>query len=292
MNKQKFENVISDNINSYKQKVLEVLNSNPILNEIVSKICFGDNSNQLNDYIKKLNVDGFNIKNYISNHELKFNGLKFSDIDKIKYNFNFINPELYDKYFIFKKEEFESYQDLVNAFDGFFFRNHKNFVNKIDSLILTRIEGFKRVKGSLFQKKITEDINLIIDARKSQRPSMQTIEDYAFPLIYLFYKNQRYYFNENNSFDALSFLFVNSIHSYLVFFYRNRKIAKEKEEPIVYKDELTGKYILTNSLENLERFNKYIFIISELYLHFFKIFDEWVFENISTMEQENQIVTK
>ncbi len=278
MNREKFDEIISENINSYKLKILEILESKPALNKLASQICFGIDSNQIKDYISNLQLDSFNVRSFAMNTEFKFVGLKFLDLDKIDYKFININPETFDRYFIFSKQEFNSYEELVGSYDGFFFRTNKDFVNKIDSLILSKLIGFNRVKDSLYEKKITRNISLIVDSRKSQRPLMRTIEDYTFPLIYVDYKAERFEFKENVYFDALDFLFVNSIESYLIFFYRNRKIAKEKEEPKVYKDELNCRYILTNSLENLNRFNKYIFLIADLYLHFLKPFNEWISE--------------
>jgi hypothetical protein len=55
-----------------------------------------------------------------------------------------------------------------------------------------------------------------------------------------------------------------------------RRVARKNDEPIIYYLDDEQKYMVTNSWKNIDRYNKYIQIILELSLHYFRVFEKWL----------------
>ena len=55
-----------------------------------------------------------------------------------------------------------------------------------------------------------------------------------------------------------------------------KNFKRKNDEPVVYYSKEEANYILTNSLKNIDRYNKYIQIILELSFHYFRVFEKWL----------------
>lgn len=268
-----FNKCIEDAISGYREMLLTDFEQHPDFERLAAALCFNGLFN-ISEYVLNLEIQDFESRRYIEKILPSIEMLKFGDVDKINHNYQHVRPQEFDQYYFFDRQEYNSYEELSEKFSGYFYLCNKDFVSRLDDLFIKQLAGYNKRKGYFFEKKIGKGASLIIDARKS-RKHFETIEDYKFPGIYLELNNEKYFFT--NEFDSFSFFFI-AANSYINFFYKNRRMAKSSDEPVVYQDADSDKYILTNSLENLTRFNKYIFLNTDLFCHYFSVFEKWVQE--------------
>ena len=272
MDYQSFNKNLTETINQYKEMLINDFMTNSDFEKLASAMCF-NNKIRVKEWIAELELENFEKRKSIGKyHQFKRDLLNFMDVDVIQHRFVYVNIEKYDAYSFFEKYEFDSYSELLAGKTNYFYLCNKEFVKKIDNIFIESLVGYSKSKKYIFSKQLATGFSLKIDTHKS-RKHFETIENYTFPTIYIEFKNAKYFFA--NEIDTFTFFFM-GVGSYLYFFYGNRQSSKSTDEPVVYHQEESNKYILTNSYENLERFNKFIYLNTELFIHYFKIFEKWV----------------
>jgi hypothetical protein len=260
-------------IPSYKKMLLNDFDRFPMFEQLSSQLCFG-----VKDKIKPIlkNSEVHSLDDLNKPHQVKFILPRFETMDGIDYQFTYFNPQDYDRYFLFDKLYFnksDEYNEIHKPGEFYFCR--KDLINVLDALFVKHMKGFEKNGKKKWIKKISDDLFLGIDFTRSSlvKPS---IEDYTPPILYLNYKTVDYLF----SFDLMTFkyLFLN-FNSFVSFFYYNKTIQKSSEEPVVYKIEDTGQLLYTNSIPNIDRFNKFIFINAEIHTHYCLLFQRWLIDD-------------
>jgi hypothetical protein len=268
----KFAEIFQIALPTYKKMLLIDFDSHPTFEQLSSQLCFG-----VKDKIKQsLKTGQFESLDALNNNDrIKFIPPAFEAMDQIDYQFIYFNPENYDRYFLFDNLVFskvDQYKEIHKP--GTFYFCRKDLVKTLDDLFVKHMTGYEKKSNKKWLRKISDDLFLGIDFARSPivKPS---IEDYTPPILYLNYKMVDYSF----SFDLMTFkyLFLN-YNSFVSFFYYNKTILKSTDEPVVYKLEDTGGFLYTNSIANIDRFNKFVFLNAEIHNHYVLLFERWLLE--------------
>lgn len=210
-----------------------------------------------------------------------YQGRTFDYIDEI----NFKNEEVSfkeDLFMFFDSINFNSYNDL-NNYPGHYYICSKKFVKNIDKLLITNFKelGFTNSKQDVLVKKLSDNFKIEINCKVSRlRYGIENPADYLPPLISFEIHNMVCGIDIfKKLYNTISFINSDELFNFFFFRFENENKLKFKE-PVAYFDEAMDKYILQNSPENLERFNKFILIFIELYKHYFKILDEWIVNDL------------
>ncbi len=283
---------ITNNIPTYIKLLSEDFENNEHYAFIFSKLF-------LNDYsLKKFIVEDRVITdfyNYDSNKPVPYdpsqNAIK--KIDNINFDFKIlknINPS--EVYYFFSKKEFLTLEDAKENKTDAYYIFENNFSKKLDEFFLSYLPDYKKTaKKNIYEKKISDEYFLIFDIKKEYK-KLESIESYTYPNFYLI-KNGHIVklFYATDIFDLL-FLPANSFLQFYTYY--NKVILNDKneiieirrtsyDEPIIYHNLITNKYEVTNRFDTLTELNKFIFITTELFLHYFRIFEKWLINTIKNI---------
>jgi hypothetical protein len=278
MNYLKFDEYVSDTINYYKQKLIEDFEVNPAFEKLASVMCLynfvDENSNAISakEWLNEINLLTINKKLSIGKAKVIRKYLEYGEIDTINHQFKYIETEKYGLYYFFTNYVYKSIEQLREDDNRYFYLCQDDYVTKLDALFTDTIIGYSKNKKNLFTKKITSNCSLIIDANK-KREHFEDVQIYSYPSFYWEFDNKSFPFSNYNDPSVLLF---NQLSSFVLFFYGNLNLRNRTGEPVIYHYEQTGEYVLTNTHLNLERFNKFILLTTELLIHYFKIFENWV----------------
>ncbi|MFD2919018.1 hypothetical protein ACFS6H_04790 [Terrimonas rubra] len=226
-------------------------------------------------------------------------GVRLSDFEKLRsFGRPFGNREDLDslpllqtgpfpRYEFFKQKEFNTYQQAVEAFPPTYHWTKVDCWDVFDSLIIDRLGGYKKnkKKAFLYEKTLEGGVIIKLSTFTEMPKAHRELCFYKFPRIIL--NNGINDYDTNMRVDIFrliltaqdSFLFFNKDLSDYSKEKSENLIAQKTDEPVIYEDE-NGGFLITNSWENIERYNKYIAIILDLTTHFYKLFEKWVIDNI------------
>ena len=280
MTQKSFDNFIKKNINSYRDLLIKDLDENKEFARVVNKLYFPSfDMSQLKLRLENLEIDSFD--NFSVTPNEKYCDL--SDIGEIEYNPTNINFDE-NPYMFFSYLEFNNYKDVEANFPTSYYVFSKDyFIKNVDILVLNGLNEYES-DGQKFYKEVTKGVWLEVFFKRKQA-NFFSISDYYFPQIKIKFENTSYSFCEKTDLQMLLFLPTNSFYTFysesiLVFKDDLGRLIGNKikdSEPVVYHFKEEEKYVITNSYEKLSKYNKYILITSNLFIHYFQIFERWVY---------------
>jgi hypothetical protein len=154
--------------------------------------------------------------------------------------------------------------------------------------------GYKKINNDIYEKKVTSDYSLIFDCTKKHR-NLTGPGDYTYPLFFVKFKEEHHQLFLLNV-DLLTVTLISPREAFSEFrvYYDATNYGGEagpnvsnslnKNEPVVEYDSLSNQYIVTNTEISLKLFNKFIYLSTELFVHYFKIFEEWLIKCLHRIE--------
>jgi hypothetical protein len=271
-----------------------------------------DKNQEYADLFSNLFLDGYPIKKLITedkiitdfniwdlkNSTMNYNGTinPIDKLDSIDFQFKHIsNDGINDLYKFFEKKEFKDLEKAQKNFNSILYYVYtSDFEKKVDYFFLSNLDDYTKI-GKESVKRVNNDVSLIFDWEKKLH-SFNSIEQYLLPdLIFKIKDYQEYLFSQT---DLTKLLFMPN-NSFFAFYFNSYNlgtnnlqiidISVKDDEPVLYKSSTEkNKYIITNSYENLSRYNKFIYLHTELTIHYLKILEKW-FSDIFLLKFENSL---
>ncbi|UAY53251.1 hypothetical protein [Ferruginibacter albus] len=277
-----FNQLIEDNIHAYIDMLVKDFDENLPHAEAFNEVF-------LNGYsIKKLIKQDkkiFSFYDWDFNVPLPYDPL-INGIQKIEdqnLNFEILSKfPIENLYYFFDKRIYNSEIEAISNFPTeYFFIDFDNFKKKLDDLFLNFFSDYDCSKKK-FKKKINEKFSFVLSPRKISSNSL--IENYIFPEFYV--ENNTGFSIVIENTDVLNLLFMPSYSFHQFYSYYNKFLINENhqiisvrrlnDEPHIYHDNLSNKYIISNHEEKIKNFNTFIFLSLELTVHYMKIFEQWL----------------
>jgi hypothetical protein len=272
--------LITPTIAGYQQLLIQELKYSTELFELIRQLFFPNFSErELFDRYEKLDIFSFNHYKYIEDRKY----CSFEDLDKINYGFQYINPDYNDRYKFFDKQDFSSIEEANGNYRGGFFFSKRKFEKIYDEFLLGHLTGFKRHgRSSVYLKHLGDEITMVLNLKRDEG-FFHGLSTYVFPDLSFRVAGKEYRVINRNDIKTLLFLPIPAF----LFFYMNSneqfynengqiiRVLQKTGEPLIYHDEQTGIFTISNSYKNLDRFNKYLYFIAELYIHYYNFFETW-----------------
>lgn len=184
----------------------------------------------------------------------------------------------------------ESLEDLTSKQSAHYYLYHKNFVHILDSFFLKLLKdnhGYEEKKAGFVEKWIGEDVCFQFHTKRRDFHFLD-ISGYWYPEFSILIGSERCYIS--NTTDISTFLFLPS-NSFL-FFYLNShdfergesgqiiSVKRKTDEPVICHLKDKNILSLTNSIENKEKYMKYILSTTMLMEHYFSVFEEWFCKHV------------
>ena len=272
------EQYINSRAKDYKEYLLHDLRTNVEFANVVDLIFFPSHSN-IREWLEWTKVKSF--------HEYEYRGDPYvnrictrDEIDNIPplRILNNISPHT-----IFSCLKYGTYEEAAKVFPTFYHFMKKDFDRKIDKLILDRLPDFKKESGHIYKKTTLDDIDFTLNIER-EHIELSGIIGYTLPALSIYIKGEECI--TFGTIDVRSLLFLPE--SSFMFFYVDSQdisidpnVARKNDEPVIYYLEDEQKYMVTNSWENLKRYNSYIQIILELSFHYFRAFEKWLMQIVN-----------
>ncbi|MGC4036299.1 MAG: hypothetical protein QM764_10070 [Chitinophagaceae bacterium] len=270
-------------IESYKNFINGYLDARPGICKMIDRLYF-DDAISVFEWIKS--VEGKIIYYFTSTIRSKIPPavVTLERIASAEPAAGFISQDFSDPYLFFSRIFFESFEEAENRFPSPYFVYDKDFFSRINSRIFFALNGYEQAKLPMifYQRKISDSVILkIIKTGRYTKHSF--LSEYTFPDLILERNGEDYYLFR--SCDVNSFLLMPE--NPFVFFYLEASIPvwendrvvrmdRRKDEPIIYEDKDSKRFIVSNSYEKLMLYNKYILICISLYVDIVKAFETWI----------------
>lgn len=264
---------------NYKQVLLSDFQKNKKFSELLNTLFF----NGLYSTVEKW-VNGINGNNFIDYEQKNHIRINFPTIETLR-NIDY-TPVYYreneDRYCFFTKKIYNTYEEAVKNYPGFYYCFDLSFFKKINTLLLENFEDYTKRKDC-YIKKLSNAVLVKLFPNVGIYKDYSSVQDYNFPKIIIEVNEEKIEpFLHSDLMDLLfltgeSFLFFSIQSNIIEVDEQTRQISKlirKEDEPIIYEN--NGKYIVTNSIEKLECYNKYIYVILDLYYHYFRLFENWI----------------
>jgi hypothetical protein len=280
MLRDKYLRYIPINIKRYREHLDADLIVNTGPKEIVEKIFF-PNSITVGDWLN--NVEGHLFTSVMPKTELQFQKFDpFEQLSLYREQHTFFKMPETRRYEFFSKIECSSYEEVRTRYPDSFYCFDNNFSRNVDTFFFSGLSGFHKEKEGTFAKQISENVRLVFTSN-NLFISTWTIDEYLFPELSIEIKGEQFLFFIQSDFRSLLLLDGTSFG----FFYSEgieavnsspgtHHFRTKEGEPVVYHNEKSGKFIITNSYEKLDKYNFFIVTIVSLYWHYLKVFERWI----------------
>ena len=276
-----YRDYINSKANDYKQHLLNDLKTNIELANIVNSVFFPEKLN-IQRWLEETEVKSF--------YEYDFKGDPFfkrictkGEIDNIPSLDKISN--ILSKYTIFSFVKSDNYEEAVENTQGFYHLVQKDFYKTLDNIVFDRLKDYKRRGASshFYIKRITSQVDLTLGTYREYMD--QDVIDYTLPSLSIEIRGEGSINFETIDVRSLLFLpersflfFYTDAHSFTVDEDAGtiKDFKRKNDEPVIYYLQEEQKYMVTNSWENIDRYNKYIQIILELSVHYFMVFEIWL----------------
>ncbi len=192
-----------------------------------------------------------------------------------------------DKYTIFSKMEFNDYSEAKKNYPQAYYLLQPDYVSKLDEILFGQLSGYHRIKKNTWEKKLSDSISIEL-SNKREHHAIFSIVDYRLPEISLKIGNDYLRMWEM---DIRQFIFL-SESSFLFFYFDMNKILLDdanniksvtpyNDQPVIYHLEDEMKYVITNSWENIERYNKYLEIVFHLSAYYLGFFEKYLIKKFT-----------
>ncbi len=270
------------NLNSYLKFLLEDIKKNSRAANLISGL-FLPNTISIEKWVTNI-LPGKNFLDY--QPKLDFQGFfpTVQKVQEVNHNFFYYTGEdVKDLYCFFSKIECASYEEVQEKFPQSYYVFNLRFFTKVNNLIFNSLKEYEFSKDrKAYIKKIASTIFIKLKPYNNFNKH-SGINEYLFPQIIIEIDRKNYYFFREG--DLRHFLFLPGL-SFMFFYLESNtvtfndmgvmKVEKKNDEPIVYYKEESKQYTITNRYEKLKLYNKYIFILLDLYIHYFRVFEKWL----------------
>ncbi|WPV68112.1 hypothetical protein [Chitinophaga sp. LS1] len=276
---------INPNILGYRKLLIKDFQCSPAYARMLNKLFYSNFSfQQFIEWHEKTNIINFDIIRPRSREEKHGNYCRLEDLDLFEYDFKYIKYVNNTHFQFFRQDQYPSFQLAADSLPCPYFLIRKDFVNYLDELIFSSLPDFKKnKKSSQFEKELFEGVSIIFDKKRNDM-QFSDIVSYFFPD--LLFKINGKTIKCNLHTDLSSFTFGRKTFP---FFYSQIVQIKEDEnhhgfvdfdrsEPFVVNEPGSGLFLVTNSQEVIDRSNKFILLVAELFLHYYTVFEKWATE--------------
>lgn len=288
------------NLESYKAFLLEDFKENKDFAYLASSIMYYT-PQDITNWVKGIIGNDF-FECIEQTFEFEFDRASGIDIvNNISYNPYYFKEGLDDLYAFFSHRTYDTYEEAANNYPQYeYFMEGKDMYEKLNtklSSVMVR-DGYETVKRGKYSVKKIADSSFIKLIYQQRGPwgMVSGIERYRFPNIVVMVNGIDISPAFENGVDMRHFLLLRG--NAFLFFYRERQIMKnadgqwalpgttlnKTDEPVIYEHD--GQYTISNSIEKLAYYNKYIFIVLELYCHYFKVFEKWLVHRLGEIRDE------
>lgn len=290
MNTEKFKNYsLPVNIEEYKIELLKDFKAHPSFRNLANSILYF-NSLSIEEWVKGIKGKNFRIyetANRVNNTPVVYD---IEDVKKEEWKWHFFEPNIDEPYIFFEKREYESFDEVKKKNPGFYYVFNRNFFKKVDEVLMGAFRDFEmdEQNKTVYTKRLSKDHVLKLACNYEKYISSSGINEYVFPTVSLLFNGNEYHFftvtdvREMFFLSGTSFLFFYIESNDLIFNEANQLVGTTRKynEPQVYHNAESNKYIVTNSYKKLPYYNKYIYLILELHIHYFRVFENWIINSI------------
>jgi hypothetical protein len=272
---------INSNVSEYKKNLLAELAYNSASVNVINLFFFSAELD-IQTWVEGMPLKTFNVFRYKSDFfYLKYcEKADIDNVDNYKMQPNFFSS----RHEIFTYKKFRPIEDATNDSRRFYHIVHENVHEIIDDLIFSKLSGYKKNGHSVYTKKIGDDVEIILSTER-EYVFAGDICDYRMPRIQINIKDNDSICMGKLDVRTLLFLpgdsfsyFYHDANNFSIDFQTRRvlDIKRKTDEPVIYFSENEHEYILSNKVESIDRYNKYIQHILDLSLHYFNFFEVWL----------------
>jgi len=281
--KMNYSEYINSKANDYKQYLLQDLKKNTVFAKIVDLLFFPLNSN-IEEWLEWTEVRSFYQYKFKGDHFITriCNRKEIDNIPSLRISNNI------STYTIFSFLKCDTYEEAMKKYPMFYYFVQKDFDKIIDKFIFDRLADYKPETRTVYKKRVSENIDLTLNTYR-EHIQLRGISAYTFPSLAINIKGQE---NINlGTIDVRNLLFLPE--SSFIFFYMDshnytidensfifQNITRKDDEPVIYHLEDEQKYMISNTRENIDRYNKYIEAVLELSIHYFSLFEKWLIKTL------------
>lgn len=280
MDQKEFRSIVRENIEFYKKGLYDNLGENEGYAQAASSLFLSSYS--IFEWLKNIKAEDFGLIQSPDNY-LNKEVWTFYKIDNIALKYRYVSETKEGLYSFFTKLEFDSIEELQLNTPGTYYIFSKKIIKKIDAVFFDALIDYKKRKGEIYSKQLVDGVYLNFNGNIN-RMNFNSIEQYIFPSLVIEINGKEYSFSNETD---LSTLLLLTSPSFLAFYMNSNEVIingdgevisinRKNNEPVVYHFEKEHKYVLTNSYENLARFNKFIYLAIELFVHCLRVFEQWV----------------
>lgn len=280
-------------LESYKTCLLEDFSQHESFAKLASDISRTDASSII-DWVKS--IKGNDIRYLFENETFQYQDITFDRMKDIEYHPVFYpESEGANLYTFFSYRSFSSYEEMERSYPrSYYVFDNPQYFNKIKAYVRSALKDYTLAKQGSWKcltKKISDRITInLLFANPINKHS--EVYDYHFPFVQLEIDGYRVPIIEA---DPRLLLLMD--RGSFTFFYIERNVFKYDEElkqvtsvipkreyPVYYQED--DKYIVSNSHEKLETYNKFIYITLELFNHYYFVFEKWLIDRAENLLRE------
>ncbi|MCU0385622.1 MAG: hypothetical protein MUE38_06315 [Flavihumibacter sp.] len=279
----KIDQIIEKYIGLYVDRISSFWEENPQVPLALNEIYFNSEKSVV-DLIKKVEINNFYEYKLPIGHKANLGDPDTLSLKKLE----ILNPISFKDYDLFDRIECKTREEVNQKYPSAYFLIHAKYSKIIDAKLISLLPDYKKCNNGNRNRVIDENLSLVLDWRISrERAAFPNIE-YEFPEFVINFKGEEYY----QHLDITNLAFIGGRKSFNVFydicmqFYYDSSGAIYKGElkegqPVVYFDNSTNLYVITNSKGKIVSWNNYISTVMNLYYIHFTIFESWLIDSIS-----------
>jgi hypothetical protein len=271
-----------ENIGAYKSMLIEDLEQNQNI-EFITDEFFLKGIGILNWLYNSKTVSFWDIIHQYKETDLKiFSFNEFDNYSECLSLLGLYEPNLYE---FFAYKSFTQKEEALQNYPQSYHLTQENLTERLDQCFLKHLskEYRNEQKIKMRVKQLSDDFSIGINYDPS-RIEYQSILTYRFPEIHLVPNN--YKASSLKLIDGLNELQLRAGETFILFYLNSRKETIDEngvpnieyldEEPVIYHDNSTLEFIITNSYEKIKRYNAFIEIVMKLQAHHLRLFEYWL----------------
>jgi hypothetical protein len=279
----KINQIIEKHIELYVNRISSFWEENPQVPLALNEIYFNSEKSVV-DLIKKVEIKNFYEFKLPIGHKANLGDPDTLGLKKLE----ILNPISFKDYDLFNRIECKTKEEVNEKYPTAYFLIHKKYSRIIDAKLISLLPDYKKCNNGNRKRVIDDNLSFELDWRISrERAAFPNIE-YVFPEFIINFKGEEYY----QCLDITNLAFIGGLQSFSVFygicmqFYYDGSGAIYKGElkegqPVVYFDNSTNLYVISNSKGKIVSWNNYISTVMNLFYIHFTIFENWLIDSIS-----------
>ncbi|WPV68103.1 hypothetical protein [Chitinophaga sp. LS1] len=269
-------------ISDYRKLLMEDFENSPNYARMVNQLFYSNFSFQeFLEWHKRVEIIDFDLIDPMGVEEKDGEYCRLADLDLFEYQYKYIKDISTKDYQFFRQDSYASADLAAESYPRPYFLIREDFVEYLDDLIFSSLPSFK-INNTLSQveKELFEGVSIIFDKKRNEM-HFSGISGYVFPD--LLFKINGKILKCNLQTDLKSFTF--SRETFLFFYTQyvsftidahQRRIPHfSKEEPFIVEAPGKNMFLVTNSQGVIDRSNRFILLVAELFLHYYTVFEKW-----------------